>query len=74
MHQHGGGNRTTEIGYKEKKIFKVYTYNMKLGLVADPVIEAIARLEFEDSLRTEWLEDGSPPWRLLGPLERPHLT
>ena len=25
----------------------------KLGLVADPVIEAIARLEFEDGLRTE---------------------
>ena len=25
--------------------------NNKLGLVADPVIEAIARLEFEDSLR-----------------------
>ena len=21
-----------------------------------------------------WLEDGSPPWRLLGPLERPHLA
>ena len=26
MHQHGGGNRTTEIGYKEKKIFIVYRY------------------------------------------------
>ena len=21
-----------------------------------------------------WLEDGSPPWRLLGPLEQPHLS
>ena len=51
MHQHGGGNRTTEIGYKEKKIFIVYTYNMKLGLVADPVIEAMSRQEFEDDLR-----------------------
>ena len=39
--------------------------NIKLGLVVDTIIEAIARLEFED---------GSPPWRLLGPLERPHLT
>ena len=44
----------------------------RLGLVADPVIEAIARLEFEDGLRTGVLP-GSPPWRLLGPLERPHL-
>ena len=37
----------------------------KLGLIADPVIEAIARLEFENGLRTGWLEDRSPPWRLL---------
>ena len=22
----------------------------------------------------EWLEDRSPPWRLLGPLERPYLA
>ena len=45
-----------------------------LGLVAGPVIEAIARLEFEDGLRTGWLEDGSPPWRLLVPLWWLHLT
>ena len=30
----------------------------ELGLVADPVIEAIARLEFEDSLRTGVLHGG----------------
>ena len=30
----------------------------KLGLVADPVIEAIARLEFEDDLRTGVLPGG----------------
>ena len=30
----------------------------KLGLVADPVIEAIARLEFEDVLRTGVLHGG----------------
>ena len=29
-----------------------------LGLVADPVIEAIARLEFEDDLRTGVLPGG----------------
>ena len=29
--------------------------NPKLGLVADPVIETIERLEFEDGLRTEVL-------------------
>ena len=28
------------------------TYLVRLGLVADPVIEAIARPEFEDGLRT----------------------
>ena len=32
--------------------------NNKLGLVADPVIEAIARLEFEDGLRTGVLPGG----------------
>ena len=31
---------------------------IKLGLVADPVIEAIARLEFEDGLRTGVLHGG----------------
>ena len=30
----------------------------KLGLVADPVIKAIARLEFEDGLRTRVLLGG----------------
>ena len=30
----------------------------ELGLVADPVIEAIARLEFEDGLRTGVLSGG----------------
>ena len=34
--------------------FKIF----KLGLVADPVIEAIARLEFEDGLRTGVLPGG----------------
>ena len=32
--------------------------NIKLGLVADPVIEAIARLEFEDGMRTGVLPGG----------------
>ena len=40
----------------------------KLGLVADPVFEAIARLELEDGLRT------GLPWRLLVPFWRPHLS
>ena len=30
----------------------------RLGLVADPIIEAIARLEFEDSLKTGGLSVG----------------
>ena len=30
----------------------------KLGLVVDPVIEAIARLEFEDGMRTGVLPGG----------------
>ena len=34
------------------------TSPVKLGLVADPVIEAIARLEFEDGLRTGVLPGG----------------
>ena len=33
--------------------------------VADSVIQATGTVEFED---------GSPPWRLLGPLERPNLA
>ena len=40
-----------------------------LGLVADPVIEAIARLEFEDGLMTGVLLGG-----LLRPLDKPHLA
>ena len=35
-----------------------HKYTHKLGLVADPVIEAIARLEFEDGLRTGVLLGG----------------
>ena len=35
-----------------------FKYTLKLGLVADPVIEAIARLEFEDGLRTGVLPGG----------------
>ena len=36
---------------------------LKLGLIADPVIEAIARLEFEDGLRTGVLLGGCwCPW------------
>ena len=31
---------------------------VQLGLVADPVIEAIARLEFEDGMRTGVLPGG----------------
>ena len=34
--------------------------------VADSVIQATGTVEFEDGFR--------PPWRLLGPLERPHLA
>ena len=33
-------------------------YISELGLVADPVIEAIARLKFEDGLRTGVLPGG----------------
>ena len=36
----------------------IYISRDKLGLVADPVIEAIARLEFEDGLRTVVLPGG----------------
>ena len=38
--------------------FKVFYHIIWLGLVADPVIEAIARLEFEDGLRTGVLHGG----------------
>ena len=42
------------------------------------VIQATGTVEFEDGLRTGvllgWLVDGSPPWRLLVPLWRPHLA
>jgi len=37
--------------------------SMQLGLIADPVIEAIARLQFEDGLRTVVLPGGCwCPW------------
>ena len=39
---------------------------LKLGLVADPVIEAIARLEFEDGMRTGVLPGGCWSSRLPG--------
>ena len=38
------------------KVWKIK--ETKLGLVADPVIKAIARLEFEDGLRMEVLPGG----------------
>ena len=41
-----------------KKCLALYGENLKLGLVADPVIEAIARLEFENGLRTGVLPGG----------------
>ena len=37
--------------------------------LAGSVIQATGTVEFEDGLRT-----GVLPWRLLGPLARPHLT
>ena len=37
---------------KLDSVLKNIVIQDKLGLVADPVIEAIARLEFEDGLRT----------------------
>ena len=42
---------------------------VQLGLVADSVIEAIAKAGI-----LGWLEDGSPLWRLLIPLWRLHLA
>ena len=42
--------------------------------VVGSVIQATGTVEFEDGLRTGVLEDGSPPWRLLVPLWRPHLA
>ena len=44
---------------------EVHTLWVYQRLIADPVIKAIARLEFED---------GSPPWRLLVSLWWPHLA
>ena len=42
-----------------RNLFRVRNkHNEELGLVADPVIEAIARLEFEDGLRTGVLPGG----------------
>ena len=40
----------------------------KLGLVADPVIEATTRLEFEDGLRMEVLPGGNNPEVIIMPL------
>ena len=48
--------------------------NIRGANAANSLIKATARLEFEDGLRTEWLEDRSPPWRLLLTLLRPHLA
>ena len=39
-------------------MIKLKELESKLGLVAEPVIEAIARLEFEDGLRTGILPEG----------------
>ena len=39
-------------------LIHTYIHLSKLGLEADPVIEAIARLEFEDGLRTGVLPGG----------------
>ena len=41
-----------------QEINRINAVSSKLGLVADPVIEAIARLEFEDGLRTGVLPGG----------------
>ena len=43
-----------------------------LGLIADPVIEAIVRLEFEDSLRTGVLPGGF--WYPCGGLTLPRIN
>ena len=40
------------------KVLLLYLLWGQLGLVADPVIEAIVRLEFEDGLRTGVLPGG----------------
>ena len=40
------------------KISKLQIHLILLGLVADPVIAAIARPEFEDGLRTKFLLGG----------------
>ena len=46
----------TGIFFKNKKFYILQC--AELGLVADPVIEAIARLEFEDGLRMGVLPEG----------------
>ena len=38
------------------------------------VVQAAGKVEFEDGLMTECLEDGSPPWRLLVSLWQQHLA
>ena len=44
--------------------------NLKLAFKSDsgPCNQSYCKAEI-----LGWLEDESPPWRLLGPLERPHL-
>ena len=57
----------TEFSKSELEKVSLY-FGFKLELVANPVIEAKARMEFEDGLRTGF------SWRLLVPLGRPHLS
>ena len=50
------GADTKLLGKQSFRYQNAFKY--QLGLVADPVIEAIARLEFEDGLRTGVLPGG----------------
>ena len=50
-----------KFGHHTWKIWRKYKRDRilgQLGLIADPVIEAIARLEFEDGMRTGVLPGG----------------
>ena len=40
------------MSIKETRISLKHSTGYRMGIVADPVIEAIANLEFEDGLRT----------------------
>ena len=53
------------------KFYVIQNLDFYWEFVADSVIQATGRVEFEDGLR---LEEGSPPWRLKGSLEQPHLA